>query len=105
MSLFGPSMPKGISKNEIPLLRGQLLSGHGGESISRVTVERIMELVDMAMDSDTHAERVNHRESVSAEEATRIEEHLANNLSGTQKAFVHKVFAEFIAQNKTRSIF
>lgn len=105
MSLFGPSIPKGITKSELPNLRGRLLGGHGGESISKITVERIMELVDMAMDSDSYAERANHVQMADASEVERIEKNLANNLTAAQRAYVHKAFAEFVAQNKSPSIF
>mgnify|MGYP003394378239 CR=1 FL=1 len=105
MSLFGPSIPKGITKSELKSLRGRLMSGHGGESLSSRTVEHVMELVDMAMDSDNYAERSHHVEQASADEVDRIEKNLANNLSPSQKAYVHKVFAEYIAQNKSSSIF
>ncbi len=105
MSLFGPSIPKGITKSELPNLRGRLLNGHGGESISKITVERIMELVDMAMDSDSYAERSNHVQVVDTSEVARIEKNLADNLTAAQRAYVHKAFAEYVAQNKSPSIF
>jgi len=105
MSLFGPSIPKGITKSELPNLRGRLLGGHGGENISKILVERIMELVDMAMDSDSYAERANNVHMVDAKEAERIEKNLENNLTPAQRAYVHKAFAEYVAQNKSPSIF
>ncbi|OGZ08690.1 MAG: hypothetical protein A3D65_01270 [Candidatus Lloydbacteria bacterium RIFCSPHIGHO2_02_FULL_50_13] len=105
MSLFGPSIPKGITKREIPRLSGQLMAGHGAEKISRAFVERIMELVDMAVDADTYAERANKVELVSAEEAARIEKNIADDLSPAQLAYVHRVFQEYIDKNKVSGIF
>jgi hypothetical protein len=105
MSLFGPSIPKGITKSEIPLLRGRLLSGNGTEQLSKLSVERIMELVDMSLDSDTYAERANNVELVDTKEAEHIEKLLADDLTSPQRAFVHKVFTDFVAHTKTRSIF
>lgn len=105
MSLFGPSIPKGITKKEIPYLRGRLMAGHGAEKISRTFVERIMELVDMAVDSDTYAERANHIEQVSKEEADRIEKNIEDDLSPAQVAYVHRVFQEYIEKNKVPGIF
>ncbi len=105
MSLFGPSIPKGITEKEIPLLRGRLRSGHGTAHLSDLAVERILELVSLSMDSDTHAERVNHIELVDQKEATHIEQLLRDDLTPGQQAFVHKIFDDFIQHTKTRSIF
>ena len=105
MSLFGPSIPKGITKKEVPYLRGRLLAGHGAENISRILVERIMELIDMALDSDSHAERASRIEQVSSDEAARIEKNLADDLTQAQKAYVHRVFQEYIDKNKVSGIF
>ncbi|MDO8521186.1 MAG: hypothetical protein Q7S52_03660 [bacterium] len=105
MSLFGPSIPKGITKREIPYLHGRLMAGHGGEKISRGFVERIMELVDMAVDADTYAERANKVQQVSAEEAARIEKNIADDLSPAQLGYVHRVFQEYIEKNKVPGLF
>lgn len=105
MSLFGPSIPKGITKKEVPYLKGRLLAGNGAEKLSRITVERIMELIDMAVDSDSYAERANKVEQVSADEAARLEHNIADDLTEAQRAFVHKVFTEFVEKNKVPGIF
>lgn len=105
MSLFGPSIPKGITKKEVPYLRGRLLAGHGAEKLSRPLVERIMELIDMAVDSDSYAERSNRVEQVSGNEVARIEKNLADNLTHSQQAFVRRTFQEFLEKNKTPGIF
>jgi len=105
MSLFGPSIPKGITKREIPYLRGRLLAGRGSEKLSPILVERIMELVDMAVDSDSYAERSNNVEQVSADEAARIEKNIADDLTAAQWAYVHRIFQEFIDKNKIPGIF
>lgn len=105
MSLFGPSIPKGITKKEIPYLRGRLLAGRGAEKLSPVTVERIMELVDMAIDSDSYAERANNIEQASADEAARVEKNLSDDLSPAQQTYLHRVFQEYIDKNKIPGIF
>jgi hypothetical protein len=105
MSLFGPSTPKGITKKEAIYLRGRLMAGKGAERLSPNLVERIMELVDMALDADTYAERVNNVQQVSAEEAARIEQNLADDLSSTQQAYVRRIFQEFIDKNKVPGLF
>ena len=105
MSLFGPSIPKGITKKEIPYLRGRLLAGRGAEKLSPILVERIMELIDMAIDSDSYAERSNHIEQVSADEVVRIEKNAVDDLTATQQTFVHRIFQEFVDKNKVPGIF
>ncbi len=105
MSLFGPSIPKGITKKEIPYLRGRLMAGRGGEKLSPMTVEHIMELVDMAVDADSYAERANHVEQVSADEAGKIEQNISDDLSPAQQAYVHRVFQEYVDKNKIPGLF
>lgn len=105
MSLFGPSIPKGITKTETRYLRGHLMAGKGAERLSPNMVERIMELIDMAIDSDTYAERANKIEQVSAEEAARIEQNLADDLSSAQQAYVRRTFQEFIDKHKVPGLF
>ncbi|OGZ13296.1 MAG: hypothetical protein A3C93_00055 [Candidatus Lloydbacteria bacterium RIFCSPHIGHO2_02_FULL_54_17] len=105
MSLFGPSIPKGITKKEALYLRGRLMAGRGAEKLTSLAVERIMELVDMAMDSDTYAERANNVQQVSAEEAARIEKNIADDISTTQQAYVRRIFQEFIDKNKVPGLF
>ena len=94
MSLFGPSIPKGITKKEVPYLQGRLLAGQGSEKLSRVLVERIIELVDMAVDSDSYAERANH-----------VEKNISDDLTPAQRTFVHRVFQEFVDKNKVPGVF
>lgn len=105
MSLFGPSIPKGITKKEVPYLQGRLLAGQGSEKLSRVLVERIIELVDMAVDSDSYAERANHVEQVSSDEVARIEKNISDDLTPAQRTFVHRVFQEFVDKNKVPGVF
>ncbi|MEK7118748.1 MAG: hypothetical protein AAB869_04005 [Patescibacteria group bacterium] len=105
MSLFGPSIPKGITKKEVPYLRGRLLAGRGVEKLSRALVERIMELIDMAIDSDSYAERSNRIEQVSGDEAARIEQNISDDLTPAQETYVHRVFQEYIDKNKVPGIF
>jgi len=64
-----------------------------------------MELVDMAVDSDSYAERSNNVEQVSADEAVRIEKNIADDLTAAQWAYVHRIFQEFIDKNKIPGIF
>ena len=81
------------------------MAGRGAEKVSPILVEHIMDLVDMAIDSDSYAERANNVEQVSSDEAARIEKNLADNLSRTQQAYVHRIFQEFIDKNKVPGIF
>ena len=109
MSLFGPSIPKGITKKELPYLRGRLLAGKGGEKLSRTQVDHIMELLEMNLDADSHGERSAGIEQVDANEAARVEAQIANNrgisYSDAQEAYVKRIFTEFLQNNKIPSIF
>lgn len=109
MSLFGPSIPKGITKKELPYLRGRLLAGHGAEKLSHTQVDHIMELLEMAVDADSQAERAHGVEQIDANEAARVEQQIANNrgvsYSDAQEAYTHRILAEFLQNNKVPSIF
>jgi hypothetical protein len=105
MSLFGPNIPKGITKQELPYLKGRLQAGKGTEKLHPKTLDHIMDMVAMGVDSDSYAERYHNIEQVSDEEARRIEEGLADELTPSQEAFVHRVFQEFVDKNKIPRIF
>lgn len=110
MSLFGPSRPKGITKEELIFIRGELGNasfGHGAEKLSKVQIDEIMEDLNLAMDPDTAVEIAHKWEQVSAEEAKQIEDNAANSrgikYSKAQLDHIKQVFDKYLAIDKHKS--
>ncbi len=109
MSLFGPSRSKGITKEELYFVRGELIAGHNAEKLSTRQVDYVMELLEMAMDADSAVEIRNHWEQVSPEEAKSVETKIADkdalNFSTAQITRVHIVLSKYLDINKVKSLF
>ena len=110
MSLFGPSRPKGITKEELTFIRGELGSapfGHGAEKLTSTQVNEIMEDLNLSMDPDT-AQDITHKwEQVSAQEAEQIEANAANNkgvkYSQAQLDHIKHIFDKYLSIDKHKS--
>ena len=110
MSLFGPSRPKGITKEELTFIRGELASasfGHGAEKLTSTQVNEIMEDLGLAMDPDTAIEISHKWEQVSTQEAEQIEANAANNkgvrYSKAQLDHIKRVFDKYLSIDKHKS--
>ena len=110
MSLFGATRPKGITKDELHFVRGELRSapmGHGAEKLTESQVDHLMELLEMASDADSAIELQNHWEQVNSAEAMQVEQKIANDrgihYSDTQRAHVHRVLQKYLDINKVKS--
>jgi hypothetical protein len=108
MSLFGPNRPKGITKEELYFIRGELRAGSGSEKLTERQTEYILELLGMALDSDSTEDIKYHWEQVSQDEEKRIEIEIADNktmtFSASQRARVHKVLQKYIDINRVKSL-
>lgn len=109
MSLFGPTRPKGITKEELYFVRGELTRGTGPEKLSDRQAEYVMELLEMALDADTAIEARNRWEQVNASEAAAVEEKIGDNdaltFTSKQRERVHSVLAKYLNINKVKSFF
>ena len=110
MSIFGPSRPGGITKEELTFVRGELMNapfGHGGEKLSETQVNEIIEDLTMAMDPDTAQDMKYGWSQVSAAEAAEIEADAANGkgvkYSPTQIKHIHDVLAKYLTIDKHKS--
>lgn len=112
MSLFGPVRGKGITKEELLFVRGELMSssfGHGAEKLTNTQVDELMEQLSMAMDPDTAIDMSHGWSQVNAQEATEIEANAANSrgvkYSPAQLAHIKQVFDKYLSIDKHKSIF
>jgi hypothetical protein len=112
MSLFGPSRPAGITKEELPFLRGELLSaplGHGAEKLTEQQADEIIEELMMNMDADSAQDIKYGWAQVNAEEAAAIEQGAANGkgvkYTPTQVAHIHAVLDKYMKIDKHKSSF
>lgn len=108
MSLFGAPMTKGITEKELTYVRGELMSGHSGHPETKFTsmeVDRVMDILTMALDPDSLAERQHHQGIIDANEAQSAENNLANNLSEPKRTFLHQVLQKYVDQNIVHGLF
>lgn len=109
MSLFGPSRPKGITREELYFVRGELTRGIGSEKLSDRQAEYVIELLEMALDPDTAAEARHRWEQINAAEVAAVEERIGDNdalrFSRAQRERVHSVLTKYLNMNKTKSFF
>lgn len=110
MSLFGPSRPGGITKEELTFVRGELLNapfGHSAEKLTDRQVEELLEELQMAMDPDNAQDMKYGWAQVNAQEAAEIEQHAANGkgtkYSPLQQKHIHEVFQKYLTINKHKS--
>ena len=110
MGLFGPSRPKGITKDELYFVRGELMAKSGvGIHLTKLQAEDIVEKLSVAMDPDSYAGRQHHWEQADAEEVEKVEELAENNrgmhFSDGQQERIHAVLQKYLDINKVRSFF
>ena len=112
MSLFGSSMPKGITEKELGYALGELRNapfGHEAEKFTDSEIERIKGMCLMAMDADSVAERQHHTGEIDANEEAQIEGQMATGgklaLSATKKARLHAVLKKYLDQNIVHGLF
>ncbi len=112
MSLFGASKPKGITKEELVYVRGELKSaqfGHSADALNDRQVEELIRRLELCLDPDTVDERKHDWGQVSASEAKQIETQLADDnslhLSETQKKRVAGVLQKYINIDKHGGMF
>jgi hypothetical protein len=112
MSLFGPSRPGGITKEELVFIRGELANapfGHGDERLNDRQIDELIEELEMAMDPDNAQDMKNGWAQVNAVEATAIEANAANGkglkYSAAQQAHIKTVFDKYLKIDKHKSSF
>lgn len=112
MSLFGPSRPGGITKEELTFIRGELLNapfGHGDEKLTERQVDEIIEDLTMSMDADTAQDIKYGWAQVNAEEAAEIEKEASNGkgtrYTSAQIAHIHEVLQKYLKIDKHKSSF
>lgn len=112
MSLFGPNRPKGITKEELRFVRGELQQSPFGNSSEKLTsrqVDEVMEDLEHAMDPDTAIDMKYGWAQANAQEVAEIERDAANNkglvYSPSQIKHIHTVLAKYLDINKVKSSF
>lgn len=112
MSLFGPSRPGGITKEELVFIRGELINapfGHGSEKLNQQQVDEIIEDLTMSVDSDSAQDMKYGWAQVSAGEVTSIESAAANGkglkYSPSQIAHIKAVLDKYLKIDKHKSSF
>lgn len=112
MSLFGPSRPAGITKEELTFIRGELLSapfGHGDEKLNERQADEIIEDLTMSMDPDTAQDMKYDWAQVNTAEAAEIEREAANGrgtkFTAAQIAHIHTVLQKYLQIDKHKSSF
>lgn len=109
MSLFGPVRPKGITKDEMYYIRGELAQGSGADRLTSVEVSEIMEDLEDAMDPDTPNDMRYGWAQASPEEVADIEKDAANNkrfkYSAAKLKRIHDVLGKYLTINRSKSTF
>ena len=112
MSLFGPSRPGGITKEELIFIRGELLNapfGHGDEKLTELQVDEIIEDLTMSMDADTAQDMKYGWAQVNEAEAAEIEKSAGNSkgikYTSAQTAHIHSVLQKYLQVDKHKSSF
>ena len=109
MSLFGPNRPKGITKEELHFIQGELKVGHSAERLTDYQVDDIMEKLTIALDPDSGIGMKKKWSQIDATEVAEIEE-LAGNAKGikyspAQQERIHEVLKKYLDINRVRSFF
>lgn len=112
MSLFGPSRPAGITKEELTFIRGELMNapfGHGDEKLTERQVDEIIEDLTMSMDADNTQDMKYGWAQVNAAEAAEIEKDAANGkgtkYTSAQLTHIHTVLEKYLKIDKHKSSF
>ena len=107
MSLFGSPKPKGITKEELRFVRGELHNapfGHSAEALNDRQVEEIMHRLELCLDADSARDRAQHWGQVDASEVSTIEGQAAHDsalhLSPAQQGHLKQVLEKYIDINK-----
>lgn len=103
MGIIFQSVSKGITRAELPRLRSAFMGGHNAEKLSQHQVDSLMDMVEMAMDADSAAERAHGVGQVDANEEKTIENLFANKgipSTPAQRAFVHRILMDFVNNSK-----
>jgi hypothetical protein len=107
MSLFGSAKPKGITKEELHFVQGELKAssfGHGAEALNERQVTEIMHRLELCLDADSAKERANNWGQVGADEVATIEHQVADDhalhLSPVQQERLKTVLQKYIDINK-----
>lgn len=105
MTLFGPGIPKGITEKELLYIRGDLKAGPLDTHFTDKELDDVMDLLAMAMDSDSYADRVNHVKQADASEAATIEARMKNELTPAKQVHLKQVLDKYISINKVGGLF
>lgn len=109
MSLFGPQRPKGITKDELYYIRGELGASHGASKLTDRQIDEVIERLELALDSDSALEHRNKWKQAGADEVAAIESQTKDRdgtpFSPAQQERVHAVLQKYLDINKVRSLF
>lgn len=104
MSLFGPGIAKGITKQEIHYIVSELKSGPPDTHFIDREIDHVQDLLEMAMDSDSYADRVNHVSQADANEVHQIEAKLKNELTPAKWNRLVQVLEKYLSINRTGNV-
>ena len=112
MSLFGANIPKGITKEELRYVRGELINapfGHNAEVLNTHQADELIRRLELCLDPDTAEERRNNWGQVDQSEVNQIEGQVAHDnslhLSTTQQAHVKVVLQKYVDIDKHGGMF
>lgn len=112
MSLFGDNRPKGITREELTYVRGELENatfGHEAEKLNSRQVEELIRRLELCLDPDTVAEKKYNWGQADQDEVNQIEGQAAHdsslNLSSTQLAHVKQVLQKYVDIDKHGGMF
>ncbi len=112
MALFGGSRPKGITKEELRFVHGELKSssfGHGAVALNDRQIDEITRRLELCLDPDTPDERKYNWGQVDQGEVNQIEAQLEHDssvhLSDAQKAHVKQVLQKYVDIDKHGGMF
>jgi len=110
MGIFASDIPKGITKNELVLVRGELMKDRFGEIGQKLTEDQVDAVMDMlevaAGNADSFAEREHNLAQVDEGEVRTIENRIKGkhgiSFTPAQQAHVHAVLKKYVDQNIVR---
>ncbi len=112
MALFGPDRPKGITKEELRFVRGELLQAPFGNMTDRLTerqADEIVEDLEQALDPDTPTDMKYGWAQANAQEVAAIEHDAANNkgmkYNPAQLKHIDQVLKKYLDINKVKSAY
>jgi hypothetical protein len=112
MSLFGTARPKGITKEELRFVEGELKNtpfGEGAKELTDRQAEEIIHRLELCLDADSALDHRNNWSQAGQDEVNAITAQAASDrnlhLTPTQQEHVKKILQKYIDINKHGGMF